>query len=97
MKINQPLSQEDVNNAIRKWTKNDSSSPSLLISQDDGSYHLGYYAGMGNSDSTPINKFEPLFQKTIDQHYQSGKLLVTGKSFTLYPGSDVFRKLISEG
>ncbi|WP_448549770.1 hypothetical protein [Thalassotalea fusca] len=93
MKINQPLSQEDVNNAIREWTKNDSSSPSLLISQDDGSYHLGYYAGMGNSDSTPIEKFEPLFKKTINQLYQSGELKASGKEFTQYPGSDFFKKL----
>ena len=93
MKTKQALSQYDVDNTIEQWAKSDGNSPSLFISQSDNSYHLGYYSGMGNSDSTSIDKFDPLFKKTITQLHQSGELIESGKKFTLYPGSDTFRKL----
>lgn len=90
----QPLSQEEVNKAIEKWAKKGTGSPSLLLCQDDGSYHVSYYCGMGNSDHTPIDKFEPLFKKTIDQLYQSDELQAFGNKFSLYPGSGFFRQLM---
>jgi hypothetical protein len=51
----------------------------------------------GNSDNIPIEKLEPLFKKTIEQLYKSGQLRASGKTFTLYAGSDFFRKLILIG
>ena len=85
----------DVMKTIRKWTdETPSPSPSLLISVDNGSFHIGYYTGMSTSDSASIDKFSPLHRTTIEQLYRQGKLEVVGRAFTLYPGSDRFRKLI---
>ncbi len=93
--MNLPKSQEAVVEKIREWTARDAGSPSVLISQDDGSFHLGHYSGMGNSDNTPIEKLAPQYKTTIYELYQSGELIETGKAFTLYPGSDSFKKLVS--
>ena len=85
----------DVMETIRKWTdEKPSSSPSLLISVENGSFHVGYYTGMGTSDSASIDKFSPLHRTTIEQLYRQGQLEVVGRAFTLYPGSDRFRKLL---
>lgn len=94
MKINQPPTQEEVNEAIHQWANKETGSSSLLVSQDDGSYHISYHSGMGNSDNTPIEKFAPVFKNTVDQLYLSGELQAFGEKFTLYPGSDFFRMLI---
>jgi len=85
----------DVMETIRKWTdENTSPSPSLLMSIENGSFHVGFYTGMGTSDSASIDKFSPLHRTTIEQLYRQGQLEVVGRAFTLYPGSDRFRKLI---
>jgi hypothetical protein len=96
MKDNKKITLQYVDEKLIEWTNEGTDSPSLLISKEDGSYHLGYYAGMGNSDNTPIEKLEPLFKKTIIEYYQSGKLKESGKTFSLYPGSGFFRKLVFE-
>ena len=40
--------------ALKKWTDEKVHSPSLLVSTDNGSFHVAYYAGMGSYDSVPI-------------------------------------------
>ena len=92
--MSKKLSQKTLSK-VRSWTTGDSNSPTLLISQNDGSFHLGYYAGMGNLDNTPIEQLDPQYKATISQLYISGKLIESGKAFTLYPGSDSFKKLVS--
>ncbi|KZN68239.1 hypothetical protein N473_07385 [Pseudoalteromonas luteoviolacea CPMOR-1] len=93
--MNQHKSQHSVLEKINIWSADNTDSPSLLISQDDGSFHLGYYSGMGTSDNTPIEQLDPQYKATISQLYISGKLIQSGKAFTLYPGSDSFKKLVS--
>lgn len=89
---NEKKSSDLIKAKIREWTTADS-SPFLVISQDDGSFHLGYYSGMGNSSITPIEKLEPFYKEVIVELFQSGKLIESGKNFTFYPGSDFFKKL----
>ena len=93
--MSQQITQEEVVENIREWSKVNNQSPSLLISQDDGSYHLGYYCGMGVSDNWPIEKLLPLYKKAITKLHKSGKLKEFSDPFTLYPGSHIFKKLIS--
>ncbi|MCH2056756.1 MAG: hypothetical protein MK214_09160 [Thalassotalea sp.] len=92
------VSLEKVMGTIKNWTeeKANTPTPSLLVSLDDGSFHVGYYAGMGNSDSSPLSKFMPLYQATVEKLYQQGRLVETGRAFTLYPGSHRFKSLILE-
>ncbi|MBO9489843.1 hypothetical protein J7384_05665 [Endozoicomonas sp. G2_1] len=90
----QELTQGDINVKLQEWTSADNHSISLLLSVDDGSFHLGYYMGMGNSDNTPIESLEPLYKKTIEELIKANKLASVGQAFTLYPGSPLFRKLV---
>ncbi|MFZ8201226.1 hypothetical protein [Alteromonas portus] len=50
---------------------------------------------MGDSNNTPIEKLAPQYKVVITQLYESGELIESGRAFTLYPGSDSFRKLKS--
>ena len=93
--MRQQITPEEVVENIREWSKENNKSPSLLISQDDGSYHLGYYCGMGVSDNWPIEKLPPLYKKAITKLHKSGKLKELSDPFTLYPGSHIFKKLVS--
>lgn len=79
---------------VRKWTTTGNDSPSLLISLDTGCFHLGFYSGMGNSDNTPLEQLDPKFKKTVLHLYKTGQLIESGNTFTLYPGSDLFKRLI---
>lgn len=92
-KVIDDLTTEDVMDALMKWTSDELHSPSLLISLDNGSYHLGYYAGMGSSDSASIDNYSPLYKTTIEQLLRKGQMEASGRAFTLYPGSDRFKKL----
>jgi len=85
---------DEIMDNLKHWTSEEIHSPSLLMSLDNGSFHLGYYAGMGNSDSSPIDNFSPLYRTKINQLYREGQLEVTGRAFSLYPGSGRFRKLV---
>ena len=85
---------DEIMDNLKHWTSDEIHSPSLLISLDDGSLHLGYYAGMGSSDSSPIDNFSPLYRTTIEQLYRQGQLEVKGRVFSLSPGSGRFRKLV---
>ena len=80
--------------ALKKWTDEKVHSPSLLVSTDNGSFHVAYYAGMGSYDSVPIENSSPLYKSKIEQLFKNGELSVSGRAFTLYPGSDRFKKLI---
>ncbi|WP_370245940.1 hypothetical protein [Marisediminitalea sp.] len=86
----------EVMDTLRKWTdeKKNFPSPTLLVSTDDGSFHVCFYAGMGSSDSTSIDNYHPLYRATIEKLTQEGQLEVIGRTFTIYPGSDRFRKMI---
>jgi len=84
---------EQIIETLKKWTEHGVSSPSLLMSLDDGSFYVSYYQGMGNSDYTSIDKFSSQYKTVIEQLYSEGKLEVSGQPFTLYPDSDRFRKL----
>lgn len=88
------VTREYVISKLKEWSSDEFGTPNLLVSQDDGSFHLGYYAGMGNSDNTPIEKLEPIYKEVIVRLYQSGVLQASGKAFTLYPGSDSFKKVL---
>ncbi len=79
---------------IRSWTNEEISSPYLLISQEDCTLHLGYYAGMGTADSTPIEQLPPIYKEIIGAWLESGLLRQAGESFPLYPGSHLFKRLI---
>lgn len=92
--MKEPLTEQYVLNKLREWTSNEKFTPSLLISQDDASFHLGFYQGMGNSDSTPIERLDPLYKEIINQLYQEGELQASGKAYKFYPGSDFFNKLV---
>lgn len=94
--MSQQITQEEVIENIKEWSKENNKSPSLLISQDDGSYHLSYYCGMGGSDNRPIEKLSPLYKKTIAKLHKSGKLKEFSHPFTLYPGSHIFKKLFND-
>ena len=87
------VSINKVMDALRQWTDEKGHSPSLLVSVDNGSFHLGYYVGMGSSDSASIDKFPPLYKTTIEQLFLKDKLQASGRVFTLYPGSERFKKL----
>lgn len=91
--MSKPITEEYVLSKLREWAGDEIGTPNLLVSRDNGSFHLGYYAGMGNSDNTPIEKLDPIYKKIIEQLYRSGALQVSGKAYTLYPGSDFFLKL----
>jgi hypothetical protein len=91
--MTQQITQEQVIQHIREWTKENNKSPSVLIPQDDGSFHLGFYCGMG-ADNKPIEKLDPLYKQAITNLHISGKLKEISKSFTLYPGSHIFKKLV---
>jgi hypothetical protein len=52
---------------------------------------------MGNSDNTPIEKLDPIYIEVIVPLYQSGELQASGKVFTLYSGSDLFKKVVFQG
>ena len=84
---------EQIIETLKKWTEHGVSSPSLLMSLDDGSFYVSYYQGMGNSDYTSIDRFLPQYKVVIEQLYREGKLKVSGLPFSLYPDSDRFRKL----
>jgi hypothetical protein len=88
------LSHDKVMKKIRNWAQDDGSTPSILVSVHDGSFHLGYYSGMGSSDCTPIDNLDPQYKEVITRLFQSGDLVESGKAFTLFPGSDFFKKLI---
>lgn len=88
------LTQDEVNVKLKEWASPHNHSISLLLSVDDGSFHLCYSLGMGSSDNTPIESLEPLYKKTIEVLIKAEQLSPTGQSFTLYPGSPLFRKLI---
>ncbi|GEA03880.1 hypothetical protein KUL17_27770 [Alteromonas sp. KUL17] len=90
------VSLEKVMGTIKNWTekKVNIPTPSLLVSLEDGSFHVSYYAGMGNSDSSPLSKFFPLYRATVEKLYEQGRLIETGRAFTLYPGSHRFKSLI---
>lgn len=83
----------EVMSTLRKWTDENVHSPSLLLSLENGSFHVGYYVGMGSSDNTPIDNYPPLYNRTIEQLFHEGQLQASGRVFTLYPGSDRFKKL----
>lgn len=87
------VSINKVMDALRQWTDEKVHSPSLLVSIDNGTFHLGYYVGMGSSDSASIDKFSPLYKTTIEQLFREGQLQASGRVFTLYPGSERFKKL----
>ncbi len=78
---------------VKYWVNDSEGGPSLLISVNNESFHLGYYTGMGNSDNTPIEKLAPEYKEVIIALYHSGDLVEAGRAFTLYPGSDLFKKL----
>ncbi|ATD00826.1 hypothetical protein PSPO_b0874 [Pseudoalteromonas spongiae UST010723-006] len=78
---------------VKKWASHDKECPSLVISEETELIYLAYSTGMGNSDCTPINKLPSLYLKIIEGLYESGELKVSGKEFSLYPGSGFFRKL----
>ena len=88
------VSVNKVMNTLRQWTDERVNSPSLLVSIDDGSFHLGHYVGMGSSDSASIDKYSPLYKSAIEQLFREGQLQASGRVFTLYPGSDRFKRLI---
>lgn len=92
--MKEPLTEHYVLNKLREWTSDEQFTPNLLVSQYDGSFHLGYYQGMGNSDNTPIEKLDPFYKMIITKLYQSGEIRTSGKAYTLYPGSDLFKKLV---
>ncbi|MCL1137735.1 hypothetical protein [Shewanella pneumatophori] len=83
--MSQHKSQYSVADKVNEWSANNADSPSLLISQKDGSFYLGYYSGMGNYDATPIEKLDPQYKATIIELVQAGELIEKGKAFTLYP------------
>lgn len=85
-----------VMDSLRKWTEEEKHlpSPTLLVSTDDGSFNVGYYCGMGSYDSASIDNYPSLYRATIEQLVSDGQLEAVGRAFTLYPGSDRFRKLI---
>ena len=87
------VSVNKVMNTLRQWTDERVNSPSLLVSIDDGSFHLGHYVGMGSYDSASIDKYSPLYKSTIEQLFLKDKLQASGRVFTLYPGSERFKKL----
>lgn len=87
------MSQIEIGN-IKSWTNEEISSPYLLISQEDSTLHLGYYAGMGTADSTPIEQLPPIYKEIIGAWLESGVLRQAGESFPLYPGSHMFKRLI---
>lgn len=91
--MSEPVTKEEVIKKIKNWTTQNSDSISVLISQEDGSFHVCYYAGMGDSNNTPIEKLAPQYKVVITELYESGELIESGRAFTLYPGSDSFRKL----
>ena len=90
------VSLEKVMGTIKNWTeeKANTPTPTLLVSLDDSSFHVSYYAGMGNSDSTPLSKFLPLYQATVEKLYEQGRLVEKGLAFTLYPGSHRFKSVV---
>lgn len=88
---------DEVISNIRKWTSDEKKnfpSPTLLVSTDDGSFHVSFYAGMGSSDSASIENYPSLYRTTIEQLVSDGQLEAVGRTFTLYPGSDRFKKMI---
>ena len=93
--MNQHKLQNSVLEKVSKWSANNTDSPSLLIPQDDGSFHQGYYSGMGTSENTPIEQLDPQYKATVSQLYISGKLRESGKAFTLCSSSDSFKKLVA--
>ena len=62
--------------ALKKWTDEKVHSPSLLVSTDNGSFHVAYYAGMGSYDSVPIENYSPLYKSKIEQLFKNGELSV---------------------
>ncbi len=91
--MNSDFNTRNIMETLKKWTEDGISSPSLLISLDDDSFYVSYSQGMGNSDYTSIDKFSPQYKTVIEQLYLEGQLKVSGQPFTLYPDSDLFRKL----
>ena len=87
---------KEVMDTLRKWTEEEKHfpSPTLLVSTNDRSFHVGYYAGMGSSDSASIDNYPSLYRTTIEQLLSDGQLEAVGRTFTLYPGSDRFQKVI---
>lgn len=87
---------KEVMDTLRKWTEEEKHfpSPTLLVSTDGGSFHVSFYAGMGSYDSASIDNYPSLYRTTIEQLASDGQLEAVGRAFTLYPGSDRFRKLI---
>lgn len=92
--MSKSITEEYVVNKVREWSSDEFGTPNLLISQNDGSFHLGYYQGMGSYDNTPIEKLDPFYKMIITKLYQSGEIRTSGKAYTLYPGSDFFKKLV---
>ncbi|WP_105255660.1 hypothetical protein [Pseudoalteromonas sp. T1lg75] len=92
--MKQQLTQDKIISKVKLWAAKEATTPILLISQEDGSYHIGYYAGMGNYDHTPIDKLPLIYKEVIEQFYNLGYLQEAGKPFMIYPGGYHFKKLV---
>lgn len=85
--------EDKVNAAIRNFCSGDTSKPSLLISEK-GEFLVSFYAGMGSTDTITMEKLDPLYKIMITDLYESGKIQETGESFSLYPHTIYFKKLV---
>jgi len=65
-----------------------------LLKQDDNTLHVGISAGMGNFELTPIEDCKPLLADAIKQLYETENLVPSGKARSIYPGDDLFIRLV---
>ncbi|MGZ9899868.1 hypothetical protein [Shewanella gaetbuli] len=91
--MSKPDKEDRINADIISFSCGDNRKPSILICED-GTFHIAYYAGMGNANNIPIEKVDPLYKIIIMDLYESKKLKEVGDPFTLYPSSGLFKKLV---